>query len=460
MKHALSLIRNGAAFIMLAAVSLFLFGCQQSTDSSLPSDSGSPGPLRTLTTGDDAGYYASPYSHILDHQRLTYIDYASQQELPLCAVPNCTHTDDSCSAWIAQGSAVPFILDNEHLVMIFTQRDPAQCRIEISNRDGSDRHILLEDPSGFDSIQGFLSTESYNSYLADNQYIYYLHSETNPQAASGQQFLCRVPQSGGTAETLFPLNIPADESCGDPTTGQFVTGGGELKLLGVSNRNLILCEFRFSSAPSPDTEDALSAESFDSTPDTFYRIFSKNVDTGEERTLKEWACKAASGDSVPALIWDNDTLYWCDATVGDTLFWLNATGESGNMTIQWPDSVADQDSWLIPERILDHRLLVRISTDSSIVRYAIDLNSGSCTPLTLSYLSNGREVPVEIVQITSQYVLARIDVDNTMTQVSEQRPDGTVYNQDVILDALGLISYEDFFASRPHYQEIQVLPVA
>ena len=102
----------------------------------------------TLGCGNEQGYYEVLYGETGD-ANICYIDYATQQEVYLCAAPNCSHDREGCTAWIdpEEGSYIPLVSGDHLLLVHITYGAEAPERaiphIDEANLDGSDRRTLV-----------------------------------------------------------------------------------------------------------------------------------------------------------------------------------------------------------------------------------------------------------------------------------------------------------------------------
>lgn len=102
----------------------------------------------TLGCGGGQGYYEILYDET-NRANIYYIDYATRQEVYLCAAPNCSHDREGCTAWIdpEEGSYSPLV-SGEHLLLVhitYGAEAPERAipHIDEANPDGSDRHTLV-----------------------------------------------------------------------------------------------------------------------------------------------------------------------------------------------------------------------------------------------------------------------------------------------------------------------------
>ena len=84
-------------------------------------------------------------------KNISYIDFASGQEIVLCSQLNCRHDSDACTSWtpVSQGQLRPIPVGNK-LVLLHGGNpkfaeilgDASRARVEIMNLDGTDRHEI------------------------------------------------------------------------------------------------------------------------------------------------------------------------------------------------------------------------------------------------------------------------------------------------------------------------------
>lgn len=96
---------------------------------------------------------------------ITYIDYTNKQHIFVCAIPNCTHTDDSCTSFVdvPKGEYAPMVLTvNDKLLLVNnTAGSESPAGIEIANSDGSNRTQLVALPAG-QTLAGGVYTDGEN----------------------------------------------------------------------------------------------------------------------------------------------------------------------------------------------------------------------------------------------------------------------------------------------------------
>lgn len=448
--------RKAAAILLALGLALGFAACREKAASSQPAAQENPdkgSSLRILRPGDEQGHYQTNYSYKSQHQRISYIDYASGKETVLCASPNCMHSDESCTAWTPQDRAAVYILDEEHILIYGTDQDKAA--LGIADRDGSNYRSLIQEASGWDSIQRM----EYADFLADDTYVYYLYRDPEKEM---QRVLCRVPQAGGEPEKLFVWDKPDEEQWTPPT------------VLGVTGRQMILwysifdeeeqnSSFDLSEDVSPEEalkiKQQIEQQHQEQKSECQTIVCAIDVDTQKETLLLD----RKPGEKSITAFWKDAKLYWMERDRAETLNWITLDGLSGQRAIQWPQSIMEHsDCDMMLERAMGNLLLVQarsVNYEWDNERMALDPAQGTTTLLKLKCLSNGNLIPLPIQAVNQNQLLVEIDVDNSKQQVVEQGPDGVPVQADIYIEHLGLLSFEDYLASRPNYQEIIRLPL-
>lgn len=201
-------------FLALALSALLLTACSApAAESAAPTpaayESQAPSavsvgkPLHHLNSGgtapqigitDSAAYLPMKFGSIL---LATKIDFATAQQEILCNADGCTHTDETCPAFMAadddalsQYYTGGLVAAGDRLYWFISGgASPVNVRVDVSASDGSDRHTIFENGSMFqlDCTMSMNFTDGDALYLAT--------------AASG---LVRLEDTGLTP--IFPLN--------------------------------------------------------------------------------------------------------------------------------------------------------------------------------------------------------------------------------------------------------------
>ena len=102
--------------------------------------------------GRDGLYFVTPWARSDGSFNLWYADYDTRSILPLCAQPNCSHTNDSCTSYIAMspGGVLPEVVGDQLVLFYLGQThgydeegQSANPRLEVMELDGSGRRETL-----------------------------------------------------------------------------------------------------------------------------------------------------------------------------------------------------------------------------------------------------------------------------------------------------------------------------
>lgn len=393
--------------------------------------------LRMLAPGTAAGRYTVGHRNgtYSGDGILTYIDYASLQQVALCADPNCDHTGESCTArgpvddlflygaWVA---------DDDTLV-VAGYRSELGTGLWRCKADGSDPVALeCSDPQ----------VPAY-PLLFDGTYLYYQSYGSGD--GKGALSLYRTPIAGGSFQKVFAL--PGDSQM----------------LLGCQGRELLLYGSDYSArnaVEAPQLGESAGEEEQNAAWERFYAqyyaapvkntLLYKNVDTGEERTLYAWE-ETGNALTMPPVCLNGHILFL-------------AGGASALKEVLADGSVREWPLPAGPARAAIYAQITAVLGDVAVVdlnydpdpdpepgqsaepiqkRYAVDLGSSDCRELTLHYVVDGYQQPLRIVANTGDAVIVEFE------RQSAQYGEGYDYTS-----RCALLTAEDFLDSRPNYKEL------
>ena len=242
MKRDLSRRINGFAAALLAAV--LLAGCAapasggaESTDGfdiagggNVPAEGGSSFlPLENLVscdqkfsqTGTEDGAYIR--RTLLDWSEvLTFIDYEAKIGVPLCSQANCTHSDDTCTAWLPVGWNTQFVL-NDKLYVICSANGDAEELLEMDLNGQNRRQVLPLNSNEIFSAAGVVGNE---------QYLFFGVEETKPETGWPEYTIRRLDLKTGKLEKIHQRSEGKNNTvtllgaCGDQLVIQYVDALG------------------------------------------------------------------------------------------------------------------------------------------------------------------------------------------------------------------------------------------
>lgn len=139
-----------------------------------------------------------------DSVNLFYTDAESAKRIFLCTAPNCNHTNESCTSYIATPGATfpPLLLSvGEQLGVFMTEStDTSGPYLLLMNYDGSEKTKVFE-----------LSANQYlqGSFFENNAYLYFDISSVNTDG-SVEYSLLRMNKKSKKVETVTSLGSGAD----------------------------------------------------------------------------------------------------------------------------------------------------------------------------------------------------------------------------------------------------------
>lgn len=138
------------------------------------------------------GYYELDISQ--NPAVLFYTDYATQQRIPLCGRPECTHSDESCTAVIPGAEGI-IHLDGK--LFVFCMKQDGSLPVIKMNYDGSERETIFM----------LNSTDRYDKAFAGTQRSIFTVAEVyHPETDKHVSELIMVDLQEGKIQTLTQLD--------------------------------------------------------------------------------------------------------------------------------------------------------------------------------------------------------------------------------------------------------------
>lgn len=156
-------MRTYSIITALLAGTILLTGCSGKAPSMPPMGVSSKAPeestgvqaLRddadTYGYSSETGYYRTKLNEKDGSEIISYVDFATGQEIVLCSQLNCTHDNEACSAWIPTSQARNMIIPVGNKVVILHGGNPnfseilgdaSLAKVEIMNPDGTNRKVI------------------------------------------------------------------------------------------------------------------------------------------------------------------------------------------------------------------------------------------------------------------------------------------------------------------------------
>lgn len=128
---------------------------------------------------------------------IIYTDFDSKTRTFLCSRPECLHTDESCSAWIASSSCQIFTDGSSHIFIVQSGAyDSPDTTIWEAELNGSNRTQLFQ----FHANQQIV-----NAIAADENSLYITVLEADPVTYQLKKLMYQIDMQTGEAKELFSM---------------------------------------------------------------------------------------------------------------------------------------------------------------------------------------------------------------------------------------------------------------
>lgn len=377
--------------------------------------------IRFLGKRDDvaAGAQGVYYLGVSAPNTVYYYDETSGQSVPLCARPECPHTDDSCTAW-APG-LLYLLLDEQNesqpLYLYSSTEDPSgeqypTVRLYRMSANGADRTLCMEYQNGLVDLQ----------MAASDDFVYFLSSEVDPATQSSVKCLYQASLSDGKLEKLQQYDQPTI-------------------LLGAYDQKLVL---------EHNNDSYLSAVA---------DVFELDVSTGQETQLFHYeASGEMSGDYNPAphsVAFSHGQYLYILEPSGERTAQLSRRDLRSGEEEMVAESVPYYGSQVAEDGcFLDGKLLLtcseKIADGMSGSTFAIDLTNGSCQEVTLH---DGYGVPYEVAGETEQHFI--IPLGESLRTAKVTGPTGVEETSSYYATDFYLLKKADYYASADNRTPLQ-----
>lgn len=425
-------------FVLLLAVLLLLTACRRGAgtanadmpapaaapDEAVPeAPAGTAAPLPAYTMADqdgEAGFYRA-VAQADGTARLMYIDYASAREVYVCAAPNCAHDSDACTAFLPRHANVA--VWGGTLLLLFDDTNTEPMRLDAANADGTDRHTLYTFDDGVTLSGGEMALGTSSLVLCVSSF-----RMAEDDTVKFENTLAAISLTDGTCTDLYRTES---------------LGSSDLSLFGVLPAGAVCCNVEVTDG-SLRTElclvpwnggEARPLFGYDGAgtlaccgPDGLYGL--RAAQDGETWSLVRMDGSGAQTVLIPDLA-ALDGVRPTDLPAG-----LAASFPAGSIVPFTLEGFSGGTLWLkhLYELCLDEKANMRLRSTC----YALDINTGTVTEVTLRQTAGITEGPPPIRRFAGDRLLVSVWGEN-----GEDRP--------------ALISAEEYRQSRPDYTWLELV---
>ena len=388
-------------------------------------------------------------SEIIDKQsHLTYIDFATRQEVVLCADSSCKHDNEKCTAWLSNDEYSPklFVYEN-YLYALCIDYDPENSfeykyenpdlppeivetrknSLYRMNLDGTGREKLFDFPEG-DAVESFVVGDGDNLwFITKTPYIYTESDDGRMYNTSKNRALMKY----SLKERDFVERIPLDE-----------INNVKPQIYGVYKNKFIFCgtaypdgkrpeDFFDILAPKPGDTIGLSQEQKDKQDELYKKCkrvyFTLNRDNKSLNEIYRGNYMTSRGEYRDGYIYLRNSDY--------SEFGINVeTGEHENVTIP--------EGYRFDGEIGGRKYYKRITPDwSDEAIYFDDLNGGLTKCDWWSWKCN-------VIAVCGDKAFIVYDC------VGEEQPDGSIHNGK---NQYAVITLDDLFGGKKTYEPITLI---
>ncbi len=412
--------------LILIILCFSLAGCGAQAVASAPASTGqgAEGEARLISsylgtiqinTAKDGAYQLASYQ---SGMILTYIDYKTQSRTVLCSRPECTHQDDTCTAWFQQVAGYAFADEESGHLFVMTLAD---------DRDGTPQTLWKMDLNGqnrtklttmkaSDSFSGKVASDGQNLYFAIKS-VGQDGQQSNPFGNDSEQELCQVNIDSGKTKTLLSFS-------------------GSDFLDGAFSRKLVILRNQWDAKGNSQRS---------------YSVY--DLDTGEEQQVFNYTY--TGGKDYITKVKDAN-LYLLQPTQGDFADVEKVDLRTGQKTTLYEGLPYYGSDISRIRNVEDGKMAVEITNtnngkgpiDSHI--YVVDEATGELGELKPDFASGDPPLIPVIVGVANnhQYLVDSGDVERMTPFMNE---DGTTDYAPVLGPQYTLIEKEDYWNSTPNF---------
>ena len=384
---------------------------------------GEKGPLHLLQPGTEQGYYhvadSGAFGNYTGGGVILFADYENGREVPLCADPACTHSGDTCPAWVRPWEAGDTLLVEGQTLLGWGNGYEHPYRLTAMDLDGGRRRTLCELDNGeswmYGGVPALWGVPLAVRCAGDGRELYFL-----VQVGTGGESTVQVravPLAGSAQRTVAALDYE------------------DVHLCGALGRELILLvrDVQAQEGDGPWYKGAV------------VRLLAVDADTGAQREAAAWPLEEfVQGTCGP------DAYYDVEKATGHIWRTDLATGARADTGLSGPQGSVQDSAYL--EGVCAGRLILSTWVDRgeeqwANPRWAVDLSTGEAAEIGLTvYVEEkmgSRPAPVLAQTEKELYLVEEQRTEHRTLPGLQGAPEDRMFTTQVCC----LVPKEDFFAS-------------
>lgn len=393
-------------------------------------------------SGNETGFY-EVFSNDDLSKNIMYTDYATQRQIYLCSQPNCMHNSETCTSWIEPNAGMVYpVALNDGVALIYSNLNDFS-KIETADFNGSNRKILTDFGAGVEIDPGAAVNDQYIVIKITE------HLTDDSGQVSTTHVLVAVDLHSGEKYELYSTKEQENLSPTDP-------GYISMFFRGVTDSGFIVKTIQVMDAPVAESSE--SGEIFIGQEHTIFEI---PFDGSEIKTLLKFhqneCFEEPFGEYLFYLKNNGEGQYSLEKINTQTLEHSVIIQDFSQTNLQTPISEVPFSDTILRARVNDYVVLNTLASSGYNDRkdieliyksYAVNINTGEMKEITLDTYYSATRLPVSIIAQTSTDLLVH-------AKVEEVKIPGTEIP--ITERLMGLISKEDYLASREEYRMIDAL---
>lgn len=378
-------------------------------------------------SGNQDGFYQI-ISNTDGSHNVVFIDYKTHQQIYLCADANCQHNNEHCSSWFPADNTQMWPVACDDQIFFVHNSWSSTSYIEKANLDGSNRQTLYELENGGTIDSGAAYKSGYLVLMVD-------FLDTEEDNVNHSERLIVINTETGEATTIFESNSPEGQATDFGAVSAFFEG--------VTEHGFIVKTIE--TGKTPDIQ--------------FHKVYEIPFDGSDMHEIASFQTGEVQGipnGSAWYYLKSDDTLKqlqlgYIDTETGENHIVVSDLGKTIPTTTVGEVFIRNfVDEWIIINALTSKSLDENQNIELIFSCYAVNQNTGEIRELDLSIYYHATKVPIEIYDELGDALL----VEASVSEVAPESQNQIMTGLEVVL---GIINKEDYLASNPKYELINML---